>query len=160
LDKLLAQCFMIKEKIKTYLKFSFGRHYMFTASESIEYCLLLINDDLVKNFRFNSTSKSPSKSVSSSTCEQAYSKLNSFILLKFDNLNQKLHLLQISRVNTNTSQASYESKKRLSISEQKNSTLDSSSNEALNSLDDPFSHLNFTVNTLIYILWESLFFTS
>jgi hypothetical protein len=163
LEKLLAQCYSIKEKIKTYLKFSFGRHFMFTASESIEYCLLLINDDLVKNFRFNSTSKSPSKSVSSSTCEQAYSKLNSFILLKFDNLKQKLHLLKISRINSNTvqqQQTAYESKKRLSITEQKNSTLDSSSNEALNSLDDPFSHLNFTVNTLLYILWESLFFTS
>lgn len=51
LHSLLRSCFQIKEKIKNHLKFSFGRHYIYTQSNAVEYCILLINDELVRNFR-------------------------------------------------------------------------------------------------------------
>ena len=52
LHSLLHSCYQIKDKIKNHLKFSFGRHYIYTQSSRIEYCILLINDDLIFNFRF------------------------------------------------------------------------------------------------------------
>lgn len=39
---------------------SFGRHFIFTSSENCDYCLLLINDNLIKKFRYTVSSSSSS----------------------------------------------------------------------------------------------------
>jgi hypothetical protein len=51
LYSFLHECYSIKDKIRNKFEFSFGRHFIFTSSDSCEYCLLLINEHLIKKFR-------------------------------------------------------------------------------------------------------------
>lgn len=53
LSALLSSCFLIREKIIAYLKSTnlFDRHFIYTRSNSVEYVILLINDELIRNFR-------------------------------------------------------------------------------------------------------------
>jgi hypothetical protein len=52
LDSLMNSCYLIRDKIKDHLAPAFGRHYIFTQSNTVEYAILLINDELIRNFRY------------------------------------------------------------------------------------------------------------
>lgn len=114
LSVFLHQCFTIKDKIREYFALSFGRYYIFTSSETFDYCLLLINDDLINKFGCSSSSNLPSKtgplserrdSVTnigmSTSPKKSERQLDSFVLLKFNKKTRETDLWQVNRVQQN-----------------------------------------------------------
>ena len=214
LSKFLRECYSIREKIRDYVRFSFGRHFICTSSPSVEYCLLLINDELIKNFKetFATSSTSSSVTPSSLLSSQASSltlkdetfsrltqkrsnvnaaensELKSFVLLKFDMVNQMSHIIQVNRVkvSANEPQGSKSSQSQLQTSAtilaKRASTTETLSSSQLASLVSSsiehsslssslknvalvtsahtgvksHKYLNFAINTLMYVLWESV----
>lgn len=91
--------------------------------------------------------------------------LKSFILLEFDRQYQTSHLLQVNRVKTSERSAdAHVSKPKRSISVEASTLITASSLKS----DIQMTHavasrpmhryLSFTVNVLIFVLWESLFY--
>lgn len=172
LDQFLAHCYLVKEKIKNYFRFAFGRHFIYTESESIEYCILLLNDELIKNFSPKEDSMG-STTTKASVSSDYDSQLRSFILLKFDKTIDTALLLQINRVKMSKKEnfSSSVGQKRPTLSEMEPQLassvksehgMQSSSYHSSNSqlMNKTYKHLSFTVNTLMYVLWESLFIPS
>jgi hypothetical protein len=125
LADFLNECYTIKDKIRDYIRFSFGRHFIFTSCENVEYCILLINDELIRKFRqtFSTSSSTPTNTMSqsssftlnegqpgslqshgvssqkkSSNSISESGELKSFVLLKFDKVAKKACLIQVNRV--------------------------------------------------------------
>ena len=171
LSEFFQQCFTIKDKIRSYFEFSFGRHFIFTSIESYDYCLLLINDDLINKFGCSSSSSikhkvsgekldSPHMSHASSNEEK---KLYSFVLLKFDKKEKTTQLLQVERVH----HSCYQNQKTpisKGIGENLSSDMslikDKSQAATLEKVLGSNKYLSFVVNNLIYVLWESMFLQS
>ena len=183
LGSFLEQCYSIKEKIRTYLKFSFGRHFIYTSSDTNEYCLLLINDELIRNFKHTPTSSTTSSESGSAQLKSSNetAELKSFILLKFDKVAKTTQILQVNRVKSSAKDASQaqdsvKPPQQISFAKRSSTTdnLQTSPNVELasslrsdttscanfNSLTGvkTHKHLSFTINTLMYVLWESLFY--
>ena len=177
LGTFLAQCFSVKEKIQSYFRFNFGRHFIFTASPEFDYCLLLLNDDLLKNFGCSSSSSCLKSSVSRSdsittatntlNAEPASQKLESFVLLKFDKKRQTSHLWQVNRVDQKANQQKNTSMSLASavrIASDNNTSLlgDTASSFKkeqfyMNKSAGSNRYLSFVVNNLMYVIWETLF---
>jgi len=206
LSRFLQECYSVKEKIREYISFSFGRHFIYTSSSSVEYCLLLINDELIKKFRqtFATSSSTPtlvSSQSSSLTLNEEQNQpqkkntsttdtleLKSFVLLKFDKINQKAFLTQVNRVKVSAKDQLRPSSQNQIPTQQiplakRSSTTDtissihssstdhlslssslknlvSASNNSANNLLKSHKYLNFTINTLMYVLWESIMSSS
>lgn len=206
LTRFLQECYSVKEKIREYISFSFGRHFIFTSSANVEYCLLLINDELIKKFRQTFATSSSTPTLISSQCssftlneEQTQSQkknvntidtteLKSFVLLKFDKIYKKAFIIQVNRVkvsnkdqnhNRNSSQVqvplqpnflnkrssttdtissihSSSSEQPVLSSSLKNLVSIPSNSSVFNSALKSHKFLNFTINTLMYVLWESI----
>ncbi|CAF0823180.1 unnamed protein product [Brachionus calyciflorus] len=143
LDEFMQSCFEIKDKIKEFLKFRLGRYYISTESDSIEYCLLILNESLIKNFRLEEEDTRNSISESEP--------LKSFILIKFDKVNKRADLYQVNRVK---------------IVETGVSVLPSQSTKDINQIvfnlnkNKSYKSFAFTINILMYILWDNLFSTN
>ena len=174
---LLAQCYSIRDKIKTHFSESFGRHYIFTSSETNEYCLLLINDGLIKNFRRTNLSAAATGSNFSSQMQNSQSneslnikQLNSFALLKFNNSNKSVKLMQINRRQEQEQRISQQCSLLKRANETKSSENLNTSSDVASSIksDDSIveenlhlnAHLSFVVNNLMFVLWEGLFFSN
>lgn len=182
LDTFLVQCFMIRDKIKNYLKFSFGNNFIYAESDSIEYCVLLINEDLIKGFRHVPKQEEDGKKQNVSV--ESDQNLKSFILLKFDKLADSAQLVQVNRVKM-SKQESLSNNSQV-VGPKRSTTTDALSSFLSNNNDasvlgssfkndlsgnlnkdlssmfssKTYRYLGFTVNLLMYVLWESLFFTS
>lgn len=172
LTEFFKQCFTIKEKIRSYFEFSFGRHFIFTSSDSFDYCLLLVNDDLINKFGCSSSSsikhkvsneKSESSHASYSTSSEE-KKLYSFVLLKFDKKEKTTQLLQVERVH----HSCYQNQKTPiskgigeNLSNDMSFLKDKSLMAAtLEKVMGSNKYLSFIVNNLIYVVWESMFLQS
>jgi hypothetical protein len=187
LSVFLQQCFTIKDKIRSYFEFSFGRHFIFTISETYEYCLLLINDDLINKFGCSSSSSIANRVwvpandrresmpfVSSSnprtSPKKSEKQLDSFVLLKFNKKSKETDLWQVNRVQQAANKKSTTGNNVSRSFESGGSTVGSGGevsssfkNEkfyAANNLEKVMGsnkYLSFVVNNLMYVLWESLF---
>ena len=175
LNSFLQECYSIKDKIRNTFEFSFGRHFIFTSSDSVDYCLLLINDNLIKKFRYtvssggsqsvindrilqsNASSPSSSSSSNSSTTKVSSSssdnnsdrQLNSFILIKFDKVNKMTHLWQINRIFQQDQQNIAKA----------TDFIDATVNTLTRKISSN-KYLSFTINNLMFVLWEGLFSSS
>ncbi len=184
--KFFNQCYEIKDRIVNNLKFSLGRYLIYTESESIEYCILLINDDLIKNFRFNKKSnpinndeeqqkQQQNKNLSqrseqldeissNSINNHHHQDLKSFILLKFDKLNSKSQLMQINRIKVSSTRDNSPGKEQ-----QQHQAADSQLNQPSLVADNSTSisnnhkvsktsrYLSFCVNLLMFACYETIF---
>jgi hypothetical protein len=206
LSRFLQECYSVKEKIREYISFSFGRHFIYTSSNSVDYCLLLINDELIKKFRqtFATSSSTPtlvSSQSSSLTLNDEQNQpqkkntnttdaleLKSFVLLKFDKINRKAFLTQVNRVKVSAKDQMRPSSQNQILTQQiplakRSSTTDtissihssstdhlslssslknlvSAPNNSANNVLKSHKYLNFTINTLMYVLWESIISSS
>ena len=208
LARFLQECYSIKEKIREYISFSFGRHFIYTSSANVEYCLLLINDELIRKFRqtFKTSSSTPafiSSQSSSLTLNEEHvnpqkknannienTELKSFVLLKFDKINKKTCITQVNRVKVSGKDQKNQTSLQVQMPAQpaflnkRSSTTDTISSIQSSSTEQPIlssslknlvssniksefnsvlkSHkfLNFTINTLMYVLWESIISSS
>ena len=158
----LFQCFQIREGVKNYLKFALGRYLIQTESELAEYCLMLINDDLIENFKYkdgisSSGGNDGSSAVTVDNINEA-NDIKSFILLKFDKVNKNTKLLQINRVKLSSTGMdngdSWENNKN-------NSSINNNGNNSgesyINSAHKSNFYLNFSINLLMFAFWESIF---
>ncbi|RNA30625.1 SZT2-like isoform X1, partial [Brachionus plicatilis] len=88
LDEFLKQCYQIKEKIKDYFRLELSRNFIYTESDTIEYCLLIVTDSLISSF----------KSDQGQEQNGSESSLRSFVLVKFDKIKCITELFQVNRV--------------------------------------------------------------
>lgn len=187
LSNLLRHCYHIKEKIKKSFESLFKRHYIYTQSNSAEYCILLINDDFIRNFR------AAAETTTSSATASNDKNLKSFILLEFNQANKCARLFQVNRVKsatpeqtatTTTTVPTAQSFSHLGQQQQqppqsvvgkrftssdtavdaypvasslKSELFTTGSNYNNSFVNRTHKYLSFTVNFLIYVLWKSVF---
>ena len=123
--------------------------FIFTSSETIDYCLLLINDELIKNFRHSESSALSPLNLNSGLSNDSFhfqnqdnipfndssnQQLNSFVLLKFDKKNEMAHLLQVNRIKSTNAQSSSNTSNIASLS----ATIDSSNMISTNKNNEIF----------------------
>ena len=220
LAPFFRQCFAIREKIRAYLSFSLGRHCIYVGASSsgtYEYCLLLLNDELLNNFRHSESSAltplassstsatssqttqqppqqqqhqqqqqqdSSSTTASSTSSSSSSNELKSFILIKFNKKLSSMQLLQVNRVkgssnnnNNNGGGGAAAAQGKLGAAPAmdkdawsrrpsaativEHSAAEGSSTTALNATScRTHRYFKFTINLLMYVLWESLFYSS
>lgn len=171
LNIFLRQCFTIKDKIRSYFEFHFGRHFIHTSSEMYDYCLLLINDDLINKFGCSSSSSikptvtnerrdsCPNTSHPSSP-QKNEKHLDSFVLLKFNLGEKNTDLWQVNRVkgSAKVPESKFQQKDMTSSEMPKASKSEKLHVAAnLEKVTGSNKYLSFVVNNLMHVLWESLF---
>jgi hypothetical protein len=187
-DKSLAyflrQCFSIRESIKQFLKQSLGRYLVYAESDVAEYCLLLINDELIKSFKVNSRvggaggnglsglnavggGGSATSSSSSISAGEVSSSSSSSLATTTQQQQQQLEiksfiLVKFDKPGKNTTLLQVNRVKVARADELREESsgsgeTDSSHFGAKSSINR--LHLNFTMNLLSFAFWESIFAT-
>ena len=147
LNEFMKQCFQVKENIKDFFRLELSRNFIYSESDSTEYCLIIVTDSLIK--RFNKEYKDDKNG------SENY--LNSFILVKFDKIRENTELFQVNRVkivNIGVYQSDFKSSNK-----REHESASRKIDQVIGSLyrNKLFKSFAFIINILMCSLWNSLF---
>ena len=175
-DGLFRQCYTIKEKIFSYFQQNFGNHFVYIPAASCDYCLLLLTNNLLRLLK--SKQKSSQTEQPQNNDSQLEKDLKSFVLIKFDRTNKTIDLIHVDGTHEHQDQKELEQIQQQRFNDRtltnlsaltENDASSSSSNNKINLLATCNSirlnstkctsteHIEFIIDSLIYIIWENLF---